>query len=103
MSGISVLALATLSTTGGLYHRKNQQSRSHEALSRSHTCVTLRTQAQEYLQIQTTHTYLFFKKCTEIYTHHTHATISHALSRPKKENYLGKLGGRNMDNYLIPP
>ena len=31
MSGISVLALATLSTTGGLYRRKNQQSHSHEA------------------------------------------------------------------------
>lgn len=52
MSGISVLALATLSTTGGLYRRKNQQSRSHEALSRSHTQTGahtyIRTCAQAY-------------------------------------------------------
>lgn len=46
MSGISVLALATLSTTGGLYRRKNQQNHSHEAPSwshtqtRAHTCMT---------------------------------------------------------------
>lgn len=44
MSGISVLALATLSTTGGLYRRKNQQSHSHEAaVSITNTGTGIRT------------------------------------------------------------
>lgn len=37
MTGISVLALATLSTTGALYRRTNQQSHSHEAPSQWQT------------------------------------------------------------------
>lgn len=129
MSGISVLALATLSTTGGLYRRKNQQSRSHEALSRSHTQTGahtyIRTCAQAYSRTYRQHIKKAKReKKPQVLTHAHKVSKAHknilvltrkdnstagqcfqwhthsTISQSKKENNLGKLGRKNTDKTL---